>query len=35
VSAMKCGLLPISQHAMRVHGEITYHDFEGPALDMG
>jgi ribulose-5-phosphate 4-epimerase/fuculose-1-phosphate aldolase len=35
VSAMKCGLLPISQHAMRVYGEITYHDFEGPALDMG
>jgi len=34
VSAMKCGLLPISQHAMRVYGEITYHDFEGPALDM-
>ena len=34
VSAMKCGLLPISQHAMRCYGEITYHDFEGPALDM-
>jgi ribulose-5-phosphate 4-epimerase/fuculose-1-phosphate aldolase len=34
VSAMKCGLLPISQHAMRVHREITYHDYEGIALDM-
>ncbi|HVL34462.1 MAG TPA: class II aldolase/adducin family protein [Burkholderiales bacterium] len=32
VSAMKCGLLPISQHAMRVQGEITYHDYEGIAL---
>ncbi|MEW5864745.1 MAG: class II aldolase/adducin family protein [Pseudomonadota bacterium] len=32
VSAMKCGLLPISQHAMRVQREITYHDYEGIAL---
>ena len=32
VSAMKCGLLPISQHAMRVHAEVTYHDYEGVAL---
>jgi len=34
VSAMKCGLLPISQHAMRVQSEVTYHDYEGIALDM-
>jgi ribulose-5-phosphate 4-epimerase/fuculose-1-phosphate aldolase len=34
VSAMKCGLLPISQHAMRVHADITYHDYEGIALYM-
>jgi ribulose-5-phosphate 4-epimerase/fuculose-1-phosphate aldolase len=34
VSAMKCGLLPISQHAMRMQREITYHDYEGIALDM-
>jgi ribulose-5-phosphate 4-epimerase/fuculose-1-phosphate aldolase len=34
ISAMKCGLLPISQHAMRVHTEVTYHDYEGIALDM-
>jgi len=34
VSAMKCGLLPISQHAMRVHAELTYHDYEGIALEM-
>jgi ribulose-5-phosphate 4-epimerase/fuculose-1-phosphate aldolase len=31
---MKCGLLPISQHAMRVHGELTYHDYEGIALEL-
>ena len=34
VSAQKCGLLPISQHAMFVYGMITYHDYEGIALDM-
>lgn len=34
VSAMKCGLLPISQHAMRVQREVTYHDYEGIALDL-
>ncbi len=34
VSAMKCGLLPISQHAMLVHGRLAYHDYEGIALDM-
>ena len=34
VSAMKCGLLPISQHAMRVQRQVTYHDYEGIALDM-
>jgi ribulose-5-phosphate 4-epimerase/fuculose-1-phosphate aldolase len=32
VSAMKCGLLPISQHAMRVQQDVTYHDYEGVAL---
>jgi ribulose-5-phosphate 4-epimerase/fuculose-1-phosphate aldolase len=32
VSAMKCGLLPISQHAMMVQADVTYHDFEGVAL---
>jgi ribulose-5-phosphate 4-epimerase/fuculose-1-phosphate aldolase len=34
VSAMKCGLLPISQHAMRVQAQCAYHDYEGIALDM-
>ncbi len=32
VSAMKCGLLPISQHAMMVQAGVTYHDYEGIAL---
>ncbi|MGH7635313.1 MAG: class II aldolase/adducin family protein, partial [Gemmatimonadaceae bacterium] len=34
VSAMKCGLLPISQHAMRMQRQCAYHDYEGIALDM-
>jgi len=34
VSAMKCGLLPISQHAMMTQQQVTYHDYEGIALDM-
>lgn len=32
VSAMQCGLLPISQHAMRVQATVAYHDYEGVAL---
>ena len=32
VSAMKCGLLPISQHAMMVQADVAYHDYEGIAL---
>ena len=34
VSAMKCGLLPISQHAQYVQPMVTYHDYEGIALEM-
>lgn len=34
VSAQKCGMLPISQHALRTYGMLTYHDYEGIALDM-
>ncbi len=34
VSAMKCGLLPISQHAQYVERSVTYHDYEGIALEM-
>ena len=35
VSAHKCGLLPISQHAMMVQQQVAYHDYEGIALEMG
>lgn len=34
VSAMKCGLLPLNQHAMRFYNRIGYHDFEGIAVDL-
>jgi ribulose-5-phosphate 4-epimerase/fuculose-1-phosphate aldolase len=34
VAAMSCGLLPLTQNAMRFHGHVGYHDFEGPALSM-
>ena len=33
VSAMACGLLPITQNAMRFYGRIAYHDYEGPAVN--
>lgn len=33
VSAMSCGLLPLTQTAMRF-ADITYHDYEGPAIDL-
>lgn len=33
VAAQERGLLMISQHAMRFHGAISYHDYEGVALD--
>lgn len=34
VSAMDCGLLPLSQHAQLFHGHVAYHDYEGLAVDM-
>jgi ribulose-5-phosphate 4-epimerase/fuculose-1-phosphate aldolase len=34
VAAMKCGLLPMSQTAMRFVGHIGYHDYEGPAVEL-
>ncbi len=34
VSALECGLLSISQHAMQFHNRIAYHDYEGIALDL-
>ncbi len=33
VSCQAHGLLPISQHAMLVHADIAYHDYEGVALN--
>lgn len=35
VSAMKCGLLPISQHAMVIQKQVTYHDYEGMIVQKG
>jgi ribulose-5-phosphate 4-epimerase/fuculose-1-phosphate aldolase len=34
VSALKCGLLPLTQTAMRFASDLTYHDYEGPAIDL-
>lgn len=34
VAAMQGGLLPISQHAMMVAGEVAMHDYEGIAFDL-
>jgi ribulose-5-phosphate 4-epimerase/fuculose-1-phosphate aldolase len=32
VSSEKEGLLPISQHALHLFGEVAYHDYEGIAM---
>lgn len=34
VAAQKEGLLPISQHALKFYGKLSYHDYEGIALDL-
>jgi ribulose-5-phosphate 4-epimerase/fuculose-1-phosphate aldolase len=34
VSAQRCGLLPITQHAVRFHNRIGYHDFAGFEFDL-
>jgi tripartite-type tricarboxylate transporter receptor subunit TctC/ribulose-5-phosphate 4-epimerase/fuculose-1-phosphate aldolase len=34
VSAMKCGLLPLSQTSIRFVGHIGYHEYEGPAVEL-
>jgi ribulose-5-phosphate 4-epimerase/fuculose-1-phosphate aldolase len=34
VSAMQCGLLPVSQQALRFYNRTSYHDYEGPAVDL-
>jgi ribulose-5-phosphate 4-epimerase/fuculose-1-phosphate aldolase len=33
LSALECGLLPITQHAM-FFAAVRYHDYEGPAIDL-
>ncbi len=33
VSALECGLLPMTQNAM-FFGQVGYHDYEGPAIDL-
>ena len=35
VSTLECGLLPISQFALRFHGKVGYHDYEGATLVPG
>ncbi len=34
VSAQAAGLRMLSQHAMRFHGKLAYHDYEGVVLDL-
>jgi ribulose-5-phosphate 4-epimerase/fuculose-1-phosphate aldolase len=34
VAAMKCGLLPLTQTAIRFVGHIGYHAYEGPATEL-
>jgi len=34
VSVQKHGLLPLSQHALRTYGMLSYHDYEGIALEL-
>ena len=35
LSTLPDGLLPLTQHAMRLYGRIGYHDYEGIALSRG
>ena len=35
LSTLPEGLLPLTQHAMRLYGRISYHDYEGIALSEG
>jgi ribulose-5-phosphate 4-epimerase/fuculose-1-phosphate aldolase len=35
VSALACGLLPLTQTALRFYGRLAYHDFNGPERDPG
>jgi len=33
IAATQTGLLPISMYALGFHGQVSYHDFEGPSLN--
>jgi ribulose-5-phosphate 4-epimerase/fuculose-1-phosphate aldolase len=35
LSMLKCGLLPLSQHANLFYGKVAYHESEGLSLEMG
>ncbi|MGE0717369.1 MAG: class II aldolase/adducin family protein, partial [Alphaproteobacteria bacterium] len=35
VAAQECGLLPIGMYALGFDGQVAYHDFEGPSLELG
>ncbi|QYY33538.1 class II aldolase/adducin family protein (plasmid) [Cupriavidus pinatubonensis] len=34
LSAMPCGLLPMTQTALRFHGKTGYHDFDSPVVEL-
>ncbi|HAA91486.1 MAG TPA: class II aldolase [Rhodospirillaceae bacterium] len=34
VSSMECGLLPLSQHSMHFYKAVSYHDYEGVAVNL-
>lgn len=34
VSALECGLLPVSQFAMQFYNRVAYHDYEGVSLEL-
>ncbi|WP_249977729.1 class II aldolase/adducin family protein [Vreelandella olivaria] len=34
VAAQAAGLLPLTQHALKFHGRLAYHEYEGIALDI-
>jgi ribulose-5-phosphate 4-epimerase/fuculose-1-phosphate aldolase len=35
VSAQGCGLLPVHMYSHNFHGRLGYHEFEGPAMNLG
>ncbi|BBK32608.1 ribulose-5-phosphate 4-epimerase/fuculose-1-phosphate aldolase [Stella humosa] len=35
VAAQEAGVLPVSMYALGFDGQVAYHDFEGPSMDLG